>query len=359
MNAIAKIDRSPVEAYVDEVLPADRLADLSRSLPSHIRPELFKRNLLNVVMINWELMKCEAGLLFREVSKAAGLGLFLDPALGEAYIVMAYNYKTKQQEPQLRIGYRGLTKLARQSGSVSLVYAHEVRANDHIVCRLGTEKQLVHEPKLFTERGDIIGYYAVITYNDQAFDFEPMSVAEIHGIRDRSDAWKAYSEKKIKSTPWSTDESEMAKKTVIRRLMKRAPQSPELVEALRIEDSAEGYISDRTVVPKRVAPVPPTLSLVTPPEFPAEATTLGQDLAKRTAPKPAEKASTKDLCVDAPEDFAAILALYEAEAKTITTDDDLNALWDRLVEPGYDNFMADQQEEILQKHRHRTAELEP
>lgn len=239
MNLPARAPMSPVEEFVGKVLDPDRMDDLRRSLPSHIKPELFQRNLLNAVMINPELMDYAPGLLFREVSKAASLGLFLDPQLGEAYIVIAYNYKTRSKEPQLRIGYRGMIKLARQSGEVSKTYAREVRAQDKIRCLQGTTEELVHEPALFTDRGDVVGYYAVIKYRADEFDFEPMDVGQIRGVRDRSDGWKAFSDSKIKSTPWASDEDEMAKKTVLRRLLKRAPQSPELAEAIRIEDAAE------------------------------------------------------------------------------------------------------------------------
>lgn len=251
-----------VERYRAEVLPPSKAEDLWRSLPSHIKPAVFERNLMNALMQNPDLMKFQPHLVYREVSKAAGLGLLLDPQLGEAYMVVAYNYKTKQQEPQLRVGYKGVIKLARQAGNVEAIYAHEVCERDKIVCHMGTDKKLVHEPVLFGDRGAVIGYYAVIKYQDGAFDFEPMSMVQVHAIRDRSDAWKAFTDGKIKSTPWSTDNDEMAKKTVLRRLLKRQPQSGELMSAIGIEDEAE-FPEMRTVSAPRHAggdsgpPLPP------------------------------------------------------------------------------------------------------
>ena len=57
-------------------------------------------------------------------------------------------------------------------------------------------------------------------------------------IRDRSDAWKAFKAQKIKSTPWHTDWSEMARKTVFRRLSKYLPSSTDRMQqaAERIDD---------------------------------------------------------------------------------------------------------------------------
>lgn len=258
-QALATRQTSPVEEFVDNILDPHRMDELARSMPSHIKPEMFKRNLLNAVMINPALMDMPVGLLFREVSKAAALGLFLDPQLGEAYIVPAYSGKTKSKEPQLRIGYRGLIKLARQSGEVTSVYAHEVHAKDRFVCKLGTDKVIEHEPMMFGDRGPVIGYYAVMKVANGEHDFEAMSVDQIRVIRDRSDAYKAFVAKIIASTPWSTDEGEMSKKTTIRRLMKRAPQSPELAEAIRIEDAAEyGETIAARAVLAPPAPPPPS-----------------------------------------------------------------------------------------------------
>ena len=228
-----------LEIYRGEVLPPEKAQELYSALPSHIKPAVFERNLMNALMANPDLMRHAPRLIFREVAKAAGLGLLLDPILGEAYLVIAYNYKTKQQEPQLRVGYKGMCKLARQTGDVTNIYAHEIHEKDFVEADLGFPKVFHHKPKLFTDRGEVIGYVALIAFKDGSFDFEPMSVDQVHAIRDRSDAYKAFKDGKIKSTPWSTDDGEMSKKTTLRRLLKRQAQSPELVDAIRIEDDAE------------------------------------------------------------------------------------------------------------------------
>lgn len=249
MNQVA-VRPTRVDEYRVQVLPPEKAAELWQSMPSHIKPAVFERNLMNALMANPSLMEFDPRLVYREVVKAAALGLLLDPLLGEGYIVTAYNYKAKRTEPQLRVGYKGMNKLARQTGHVAGIYAHEVHALDDVECDLGFPKVFHHRPKLFSDRGPIVGYVALVTFKDGTFDFEPMSVEQCQGIRNRSDAWKAFKDGKIKSTPWSTDEEEMSKKTVLRRLMKRQEQSPELVRATQIEDEAEGYLD-------RVEPVAP------------------------------------------------------------------------------------------------------
>jgi len=262
MNQVTIAERpSRLDEYRVQVLPPERARDLYQSLPTHIKPAVFERNLVNALMANPSLMDFDPRLIFREVSKAAGLGLLLDPLLGEGYIVTAYNYKTRKVEPQLRVGYKGMNKLARQAGNVAGIYAHEVHALDDVECDLGFPKVFHHRPKLFGDRGDIIGYVALVAFKDGTFDFEPMSVKQCQDIRDRSDAWKAFKEGKIKSTPWATDESEMSKKTALRRLMKRQDQSPELVRAIQIEDEAE-HVDAHTI-----EPMPPRLRVPSPAEI--------------------------------------------------------------------------------------------
>lgn len=234
MSAVpATTDRKPtrLEAFRSELLSEDRKTDLYRSLPPHVRPERFERNLVNALMAQPKLLEVDPRRVFREVAKIAALGLVLDPQLGECYLIA-----DGKGEVQARIGYRGLIKLARQSGDIETVYSHDICENDTVRVALGTEKKLEHEPDFLSDRGKQRAFYAVFKTADGEPDFEVMTITEIEAIRDRSDAWKAFKRGAIKSTPWATDFGEMAKKTVLRRLLKRAPMSPELAEVLAEED---------------------------------------------------------------------------------------------------------------------------
>jgi recombination protein RecT len=367
MGQAVALQPSPVEEFVSNVLDPERMAEVSKSLPAHIKPAMFQRNLLNAVMANYDLMKFSPGLIFREVSKAVALGLFLDPQLGEAYIVPAYNYKTRATEPQLRIGYRGLTKLARQSGDVTIIYAHEVCANDKFVPKMGTDKSLVHEPDVFGDRGPVIGYYAVMKLRNGEVDFEPMSIAQVHRIRDRSDGWKAFSEGKIKSTPWSTDEDEMGKKTAIRRLMKRAPQSPELAEAIRIEDAAEhSEFSTARIV--RIPPKPPTPPALAAPT--QEAANIASAAPKepepavvRSPPNPHAAKKPPAPAKPAP-DADDLIAQFEAALHACKTPEEADTAYKRLIEPNQgalSDVEMDEADALLREHwaKFAPADVEP
>jgi phage RecT family recombinase len=323
MNAITATQPTKLDQFRMEILPPERRQELVAGMPPHVRPERFERNLVNALMQNPGLMQLDPRLIFREVSKAAALGLYLDPQLGEAYLIEAWNGKAKRKEPQLRIGYRGLIKLGRQSGEISMIYAHEVHKNDVFKASLGDDKKLVHEPDLFGDRGPIVGYYAVVKYKEGDTDFEVLTVAQAHSIRDRSDGWKAFSDGKIKSTPWATDESEMSKKTVIRRLTKRIPQSPELAEAIRIEDAAE-YSELRPVAitppapPKPPAPPSQQISAPPPPD------TSAADEAEIIDGETGEIIDQREIVTETGEDAGAV----EADGEVI----DDTTFFERLEE---------------------------
>jgi recombination protein RecT len=234
MNAIVPTNgRAPVQIFLDKVLTPDRLAELN--LPAHIPADKFRRNLYTALVRNPKLLECSPRDLFVEVAAAASLGLLFDPALGEAYLIV------RKGKPQLQTGYRGLIKLVRHSGLLHSVYAEPVHRRDHFEAQLGDEKRLVHKPNWLQERGDVVLYYAVARFSPspQDCDWEIMTLDQIEGIRARSDGWRAFKAGQIRSNPWQTDEIEMSKKTVLRRLMKRLPQSPEASRLLEREDTIE------------------------------------------------------------------------------------------------------------------------
>lgn len=218
------------------------------TLPKHINQDRFERNLITAIQQHPKLLQCPPHTVFAEVAKAATLGLYFDPTLGEAYLITGGGYGNVPLLPQLRIGYRGLIKLCRQSGEIARVSADSLCENDDWYAVKGTEHVVRHVPAWRTGRGKEQAYWACVTFRDGTVDYEVMTMAEIEKIRDRSDGWKAYRGGKIKSTPWSTDPEEMSKKTVLRRLLKRIPMSPELADAIRIEDA--DYSHDATPLPQ-------------------------------------------------------------------------------------------------------------
>jgi recombination protein RecT len=223
-------------------------AQFALALPEHVSPDRFARILTTSVMNDDKLRSAKPESLLRAAVSIAALGLVTDPQLGEAYLIADRNGDVQQ-----RIGYRGLIKLAHQA-DVPTVYAEAVHDNDHFELITGTTRRIDHKPLLKGDRGEAFLYYAVASDADGNVDFEYMTVAEVRRIRDtKSDGWKAFKSGKIKSTPWSTDEGEMSKKTVLRRLLKRVKMSSDkadaLARALDAEDAAENGAGLKDITP--------------------------------------------------------------------------------------------------------------
>ena len=214
-------------------------AEIARALPRHLDPDRMMRIALTVFRTNPALGKCNPMSVIAAVLQASQLGLEIGQN-GEAHLVPF------KDECQMIPGFTGLMKLARNSGYVKDIYAHEVRENDIFDLRLGLERILVHEPLRGRggfpapeqDRGDVTGFYAVAVLKDDSRTFVAMSYDEVIRIRDGSRGYQA-SKRFSKQSPWDTDFVPMGKKTAIRALCKLLPKSAELSTALGLDSLAE------------------------------------------------------------------------------------------------------------------------
>lgn len=217
--------------------------EIAKALPRHLNPDRMMRIALTAFRNTPKLAECNPLSVLAAVVQASQLGLEIG-MLGEAYLVP---YKG---ECQLIPGYAGLMKLARQSGQVADIYAHEVRENDVFHLRLGMSRELAHEPlpgkggfpATESARGEITGFYAVCVFKDGTNTFVAASIDDVCRIRDRSNGYKA-AKKFNKDSPWDTDFVEMGKKTVIRALAKVIPKSPELATALAMDSAVDAGVT--------------------------------------------------------------------------------------------------------------------
>jgi len=203
-------------------------SQMALALPKHVTVDRLLRIAMTSIQKTPKLLDCSPQSLIAAVMQSAQLGLEPDGVLGQAYLVP---YKTTCQ---LIPGYKGLLKLARQSGELSTIQAHAVRENDHFEFGYGLDPFLRHIPSL-DDPGDIMAFYAVARLKDGGYQFEVMSKKDVDGIRARSMA--------AASGPWVSDYEEMGKKTVIRRLSKMLPASVELARAVVLDERADAGIS--------------------------------------------------------------------------------------------------------------------
>jgi len=244
LQALKNINRaqSAVEAPKDKGFPAlleKYKGEIAKALPKHINPDRMARIALTAFRMTPKLGECDPRSVFAAVIQASQLGLEVG-LMGEAHLVPFGD------QCQLIPGYTGLMKLARQSGLVQDIYAHEVRANDKFVLKLGLERSLEHEPLTGPggfpasdeERGEVVGFYAVAVFKDGSRTFVAMSRKEVERIRDNSRGYQAAKRFK-KESLWDSDFVAMGLKTVIRRLCKFLPKSPELATALALDAVSE------------------------------------------------------------------------------------------------------------------------
>lgn len=200
------------------------------TLPKGFNFDRMCRSLINAISTTPQLAQCSPASLFLSSVRSFSLGLEPNGALNEAYLVPYWNSKKGCNEAQFMPSYRGLQNLARRSGEIAEIYSKAVKENDTFEVEEGTERRIIHKPNYMKDRGKSACYYAVYRTKDGNVDFEVMSIDEIDAIRNRSKA--------ASSGPWVTDYDEMAKKTVMRRLLKRAPMSVELAAAVAIDNKA-------------------------------------------------------------------------------------------------------------------------
>jgi recombination protein RecT len=204
-------------------------------IPKHVSPERLFAVAHMALERNPKIMECTSISILRGIVLGAQMGLDVSGVGGMAYLVPFKNNKTGSMEAQFMVGYRGMIELARRSKDVAWVFAKPVYRNEQFDYSVNPVPRIFHKPlPMFEEdRGDFVGAYAMAIYRDGAIPPQPevMTKREIDSIRARSRAGQ--------SGPWVTDYEAMACKTVVRKLCKMLPQSPELAAALDIEDRVE------------------------------------------------------------------------------------------------------------------------
>lgn len=207
---------------------------IAKALPSAITPERFARMAMTAVTMNPDLGQCTPESFIGAMLQAASLGLEPNTSLGQAYLI-PYNNRNGQKEAQFQIGYRGLIELAHRSGDFQSIEAHVVYANDDFEYEFGLEPKLKHKPAM-ADRGEIVWVYAVYKLKSGGYGFEVMSKADIDAHR------RKYS--KARTSPWDSAWEGMAKKTVIKQVLKYAPLKSEFVRAMVDEDVTLNFRED-------------------------------------------------------------------------------------------------------------------
>lgn len=172
------------------------------------------------------LQKCNPRTVQDAIKNVAACGLTLNPVEQYAYLV------PRNGECHLTISFKGLLKVAADSGAIQWVKAEVVKENDTFELRGITEEPL-HKRSPFSDRGNTVGAYCVAKLPSGEYLTEVISESELMQIRN------AASTKAV----WDAWPDEMRKKSVIKRASKqwiKSDTSETLQSAVHVLNETEG-----------------------------------------------------------------------------------------------------------------------
>lgn len=220
-------------------------------LPKHFDTDRMLKLALGALRTTPKLAEASNASLLGAVVTCAQLGLEPNTPLGHAYLLpfdkrekRNGQWVTTETQVQVIIGYKGMLDLARRSGQIVSIAAHEVCQHDTFSFAYGLDEELIHRPAM-GGRGPVVAFYAVAKLVGGGHCFEVMSIDEVNHIRDKAAeknrAKKDASGRPIITGPWADNYVEMGRKTALRRLFKYLPIS---IENLAFASAIDGKTID-------------------------------------------------------------------------------------------------------------------
>lgn len=201
---------------------------------------------IQAIQKNDALAKCSIHTVHNAVINVAAVGLTLNPALGYAYLV------PESGECNLKVSFKGLLKIATDSGSILWAKAEVVKANDTFTY-CGPCALPVHEMNAFGDRGATIGAYCIAKTHQGDYLVDVMGMEDINKIKNAA---------KTKNV-WTAWPDEMIKKAIIKRASKQWPKTDRddrLDRAIAVVNEYEGSEdvarTEKDITPKETVKQP-------------------------------------------------------------------------------------------------------
>lgn len=199
---------------------------------------LFARQLIQKNGFSLKIASSNKASLAQSIQNVAAIGISLNPAMAHAYLV------PRDGAICLDISYKGLIKIATDTGSILWAKADLVYKNDSFIYK-GPATAPDHQADIFgDDRGEIVGGYCIAKTCEGDYLVEAMSIKEIHEVRNTSKAFTSG-----KKCPWKDWFNEMAKKTLIKRAAKTWPHTDKrqrFDSAIHVINEHEGLKEDFT-----------------------------------------------------------------------------------------------------------------
>ncbi|EPS50171.1 recombinational DNA repair protein RecT (prophage associated) [Clostridium botulinum A1 str. CFSAN002368] len=214
------------------------IPEIKKAVGKTMTPERFSRIALSLFNGNPQFWEADTTSFLSALMQSAQCGLEPNTVLGEAYVIPYKNNKQGITEVNFQVGYKGILKMAFNTGEYEAIYAHEVRKGDEFEYEYGLHKTLVHKPADIPS-DEVTHYYAVYKLKNGGFDFVVWSRERVeHHAREFSKNY-TYKGNVNKNSVWAKNFDSMAKKTVLLDVLKYAPKSVEMAKALDLDYKAE------------------------------------------------------------------------------------------------------------------------
>jgi recombination protein RecT len=225
MSELTTTTQSPVEQVCRTIARPEFRERLAQALPPGVDVDRFSRVVLTAIQQNPAIANGDRAALYNAAIRAAADGLLPDGREG-AFVIM-------KGAPQWMPMVAGIIKRLATAGiTIDAQIVHEA---DEFEQTLGDDASIRHRaPKLGTPRGEPLGAYAIAKLPNGMTMREVMDRDQIEQVRKSS--------RSANAGPWQQWWTEMARKTVIRRLAKRLPiLDASVAETIQRDDDLMDY----------------------------------------------------------------------------------------------------------------------
>lgn len=234
-----------LKSYLDS--PGVR-AKLNEVAGNAMKPDDLIRLALMAASRSPDLVKCSRESILRSLLDAAALGIKPGGLMGRGYLVPRKNRQNNTLECCFDPGWRGLVDIARRSGQIKRIEAHVVYAMDEFYVQRTPLTSIRHVPSEEPNPGEVRAAYAVAEFQGGELQIEVMMRRDLEKIRKLG----------AQNGPWAQWYDEMARKSAVRRLCKYLPYDPQLDEAMRVMDQADGELDAPSHVVEETQATKPT-----------------------------------------------------------------------------------------------------
>ena len=221
-----------------QILAANYMKQIENFMGDEQRARRFLSAVMADVQRNPTLLECSPVTLINSYLMMAELELMPSGVSGEAY-VLPYNDKRQGMIAQFQLGYQGLVTLFYRSGAKQII-AEIVFKNDTFKYVNG---EVHHEVDPFSQRGEAVGAYVIVTLQTGAKVSKVMSKDEIMQIAKKFS--KSFNSN---FSPWNESQDPqkwMWRKTVLKQAAKLIPKNETIYRAVAA-DNEDSVIAERT-----------------------------------------------------------------------------------------------------------------